>query len=194
MSHSVGSNCSRRKLKHNPRKCVISFDAELTAMISASVVDPAVGCRRLSRPRHTFIWVCQLLPRRGAPAARLRRTHLISSHPISSHPVPSNPIQVFITPTFEQCSRSSVLGDPPACFPPESLLSGGTLAFAETSEPGEDASGILSSGVRFSAVCLSAEVSITPTLEPCSRSGGLGDPPACFPPDSLLSGGTCAFA
>ena len=51
------------------------------------------GCRSLTRTIHTFIWVCQPLPRRGAPAARLRLTHPIPSHPIPSRPIQSHPVR-----------------------------------------------------------------------------------------------------
>ena len=47
------------------------------------------GCRSSSWLGHTCIWVCQPSPRRGAPAARLRRAQYIPSHLIPSRPIPS---------------------------------------------------------------------------------------------------------
>ena len=70
------------------------------------------GCRILPRPGHTCIWVCQPFPRRGTPAAQLRRTyipsHLIPSRPIPSRQVtvPSHPIPSHTIPSSPQGCRS----------------------------------------------------------------------------------------
>ena len=76
------------------------------------------GCRSSSWLRHTCIWVCQPSPRRGAPAARLRRTQYIPSHLIPSRPIPSCQVTIpyhtipshLIPSSVEGCRSSSWLG------------------------------------------------------------------------------------
>ena len=53
-----------------------------------------VGCRSLSWQGHTCTWLCQPSPRRGAPAARLRRAQYIPSHLIPSRPIPSRQVTI----------------------------------------------------------------------------------------------------
>ena len=76
------------------------------------------GCRSSSWLGHTCIWVCQPSPRRGAPAARLRRAQYIPSHLIPSRPIPSCQVTIpyhtipyhLIPSSVEGCRSSSWLG------------------------------------------------------------------------------------
>ena len=65
-------------------------------------------CRSLSWLRHTCTWVCQPSPRRGAPAARLRRAQYIPSHLIPSRPIPSRQVTIPSHPIPSHLIPSSV--------------------------------------------------------------------------------------
>ena len=76
------------------------------------------GCRSSSWLGHTCTWLCQPSPRRGAPAALLRRAQYIPSHPIPSRPIPSCQVTIpshtipyhLIPSNVEGCRSSSWLG------------------------------------------------------------------------------------
>ena len=85
---------------------------------SHTIPSSVEGCRSLSWLGHTCIWVCQPSPRRGAPAARLRRAQYIPSHLIPSRPIPSCQVTIpyhtipyhLIPSSVEGCRSSSWLG------------------------------------------------------------------------------------
>ena len=110
-AHNTSHPISSRPVQSHP---VRSPSHPIHHLIPSSVE----GCRSSSWLGHTCIWVCQPSPRRGAPAARLRRAQYIPSHLIPSRPIPSCQVTIpyhtipshLIPSSVEGCRSSSWLG------------------------------------------------------------------------------------